>query len=73
MSDKMSPYESVFNNHVNNAHERAMEVIREQFSKNLITEVEALYDNGIMLIFDDSPTIATMLYVALVTAFVNDY
>lgn len=70
--EKMDPYFSVFNSHVNNAHDRAMEVMKRSF-KSHYAKIKKAEAKGIMSIFDTKPAQATLIYVALVTAFVNEY
>ena len=71
MTEKMDPYFAVFNNHINNAHKRAMEDL-EVNSPEWIAEILAFEQQGIMGIFNEEPTPATLRYVELVTAFVNE-
>ena len=64
---------AVFNGHVNNANLRAralMSVIAPRF----LEEVEQIEreGNGIMAIFNQPDTSATVMYASLVTAFVNE-
>jgi hypothetical protein len=65
-----TPYGVVFNNHVNDAHERAKRVMKLVCEWNL-KEIEEAEEEGILSIFDSGePTEATMTYVSLVAAFV---
>lgn len=67
----LTPYFSVFNSHVNDAHKRAMKMLRLHFSE-FYNEIKKQEKKGIMGIFDKHPTPSTAAYVALVTAFVNE-
>jgi hypothetical protein len=75
--ERMSAFIAVFNSHVNNADERARALMKEFFPEQL-AEVEAMevegkkYADGIMTIFNLGVSPAIMLYVGLVTAFVNE-
>lgn len=64
---------AVFNNHVNDADNRARAIMRD-FMPNWLQELEAVErdGNGIMHIFNVKATPATAAYAALVTAFVNE-
>jgi len=70
--EKMNPNYSVFNNHVNKAGKRALKVLNENFPAWYI-EIRKSEEEGIMSIFNSSPSPASAAYVALVTAFVNKY
>ncbi len=69
----MDPGFSVFNGHVNNADEKARALMR-LFWPDYLEEVERLEEegNGIMNIFNQEPTQATLTYATIVTAYVND-
>ena len=70
---KMSAFESVFNGHVNNANKRARKVLADHFPEQLAeVELKEKEGNGIMVILNSEPTMATMAYVVLVTMFVNE-
>ena len=66
-------YFSVFNNHINDADRRARAAMR-QLCPAFLEQVEAIEKegNGIMAIFQQSPTPATSYYAALVQYFVNE-
>ena len=66
-------YLSVFNNHVNNADQKARAVMR-QLCPAFLEQVEDIEKegNGIMAIFQQSPSAATAYYVAMVQYFVNE-
>ena len=69
-NDRMDIYFSVFNSHVNDAHKKAMKVLK----KNTPEHFDALskaHAKGIMSIFDKKPTPATMAYCVLVAAIAN--
>ena len=70
MADKMDAYFSVFNNHINNAHDRAV-LDLEAESPDFAKEIRGWKERGIMGIFDQDPTPATKRYVALVMQYVN--
>jgi len=69
----MDGHFSVFNSHINDADKRAREVMKTFFLDDL-KNIEAIekQHNGIMAIFDCEPKCSTVLYVGLVTAFVNE-
>ena len=71
--EPMDPHFSVFNLHVNNAGDRARALMGQHFKKQL-EEVEQIEKDGggIMAIFENPPTPATSVFVALVTTFVNE-
>ncbi len=73
MAKRLSPGFAVFNQHCNKAGDRAMALLKE-FTPEWAKEVEMadVKGNGIMAIFDTSPTPATAAYTMLVTAFVNE-
>lgn len=68
--ERMGGYISVFNNHINNAGNRAKAVM-EEFFPTYYSEIAKADAKGIMSIFGEEPSKATLIYVALVTAFVN--
>lgn len=68
---KLDPYFAVFNAHVNNAGERAMKVLEEQFPP-WAEAISAFKAKGMMSIFDHELTPPIAAYTALVTAFVNE-
>ena len=64
---------SVFNLHVNNAGKRADAEFIAQFGQEKFDEViKPMHKEGIMVIFHNPPTIFTMAWTVLVTAFVNE-
>lgn len=69
--DGLSVYESVFNGHTNNAENRAIKLLRKH-APEYAKEVEESKNIGIMSIFDEEPTVASMSFALLVTAFVNE-
>ncbi len=71
MAEPMDPYFSVFNCHINNAHERAVAEL-ETLDSSWAAEIRKWKSSGIMGIFDQDPTPATRKYVELVTQFVNE-
>ena len=71
MAEKMDAYFAVFNNHVNNAHDRAMAVLDVE-SPDAAEEIRRWKSTGIMAIFQQDPTPATKRYVELVTEYVNE-
>jgi hypothetical protein len=64
---------SVFNGHVNDANARARALMRV-LDPSLLEEVETIEreGNGIMAVFNVAPTTATILFSALVCAYVNE-
>ena len=70
--NKMNVQFSVFNQHVNKAELRAKKVMRDNFPM-MYREIRKVEKEGIMSIFNQDPTNATLVYSALVTAFVNKY
>ena len=66
-----SPRDAVFNGHINNAADRAVNELLRSFPK-YAAEIKKLRVEGIMSIFNEDPTPATAAYVALVTLFVNE-
>jgi len=71
MTESMGPYLAVFNDHLNNAHDRALAVLEVE-SKVWAQEIRECKERGIMGIFSEEPTPATRRYVELVTGFVNE-
>jgi hypothetical protein len=69
-NEKMTPYFAVFNNHINDAKERALSVLDEYFP-SWAEEIRAVDKTGIMEIVQKEPTPATASFTALVTMFVN--
>ena len=71
---KMGSMVAVFNQHINDAGKRALKVMEENYplAYARVVEIEK-QEHGIMGIFHQLPEEATMMYVALVTAFVNEY
>ena len=67
----MNIKEAVFNNHVNNAHEKAITFLKEHVPA-YAEEIDGHNKDGIMSIFNKEPTLATSAYAMLVTYFVND-
>lgn len=69
----MDPYFAVFNQHINNAGERAKEKFIKKFGAAAWrTKMAPMYKDGIMAIFDRPPSVWTQFYVDAVTAFVNE-
>lgn len=68
--ERMDGFISVFNGHINDADKRARAILSDKHRE----EVERIEreGEGIMAIFDRSPTSATLRYVELVTQFVNE-
>lgn len=66
----MNPRFAVFNGDVNDAHERALIVLGDQFPE--FREELVQYEDGIMEIFNVHHTPAILKYVELVTGFVNE-
>lgn len=64
---------AVFNGHVNNAHERALAACRRrfQFDPVAMARLEEHCRDGVMAMFNESPTQATRLFATLVFIFVN--
>jgi len=73
MSEPMSPYFSVFNGHCNQADKRARAIMKAVAPESLeeVERVEKTGD-GIMAVFQNSPTQALAMYVGMVTGFVNE-
>ena len=69
--ERMSPFFAVFNNHVNDAGKKALSLM-EEFFPALYEEMKKADDEGIMVIFEAEQTKAAMVYVAMVTALVNE-
>ena len=69
--EKMSPSFAVFNNHVNDAGDKALALMEEFFPLHY-EEVKKADEDGIMSIFNSEPTKAALIYVAMVTALVNE-
>lgn len=76
MAEKMSAGLALFNMHLNNADQRARQVMIEmgELGKQWLAEIDALEQegNGIMYILQVPLTPAIASYVSLVTAFVNE-
>lgn len=70
MTNKLSPGFALFNCHINNAKDRALAVLDENFSK-LAAEIRKAEEEGIMVLLQREPTPASTAFVVLVTAFVN--
>lgn len=69
---RMEPGIAVFNHHINNAHQRAVDELVAQWGQDLFDkEIQPFIDDGIMSIFHRGPNVQTMAYVVLVTAYVN--
>lgn len=68
----LSPHTAVFNGHVNDAFDKVRILMEKFYPKHLerIDQLDAEGD-GIMHIFSVEPEDATIIYVALVTAIVN--
>jgi hypothetical protein len=72
--ERMNQGFSVFNLHCNEAGQRADAEFIAQFGEDEFNEhIKPLHKSGIMAIFDKEPTIHTMAWVTLVTAYVNEY
>ena len=71
--ERMDGYFSVFNLHVNKAGKRADKEFKAQFGKKIFNkEIAPLQEKDIMSIFDKEPTMYTMVWVSLVTAYANE-
>lgn len=70
--EKMDVQCSVFNQHINKAAKRALKVMRDNYP-TMHKEILRATKKGIMSIFINKPTNASLMYTALVTAFVNNY
>lgn len=73
MAERLGPNWAVFNQHCNDAGDRAMAIL-DEFYPSWGKEVRDIEKkgNGIMAIFDEKPIPATAAYTMLVTAFVNE-
>lgn len=68
----MDIFTSVFNNHVNDAHNKAKAAFIEQYGQDSWREhMQGYEDNGIMAMFDVPPNEYTSFYAEHVQAFVN--
>lgn len=65
------PYTAVFNSHVNEAHDRAIRQLQQHFP-DFARKILRHYVKGIMGIFSQKMNPAISMYVALVTAYVNE-
>lgn len=64
---------AVFNCHINNASARADAEYVAQFGQKAFDKhIAPLHKAGIMSIFNDKPSMYTMSWVVLVTAYVNE-
>lgn len=63
---------AVFNGHVNDASARASYEFIAQFGQERYDKHIGRFDDGIMAIFDTDPNKWQLIWVALVTAFVNE-
>jgi hypothetical protein len=71
--ERMDHQFAVFNNHVNDAGDRADAEFIAQFGQERFDEIIApLHEEGIMAIFGTEPTIYTMAWVTLCAAYVNE-
>ena len=68
----MDAYAAVFNCHIHNAKERAFESVSESFGATGLKEIQAADNDGIMSIFQTTPTPVTMLFAKQVQTFVNE-
>lgn len=71
MSEPMDAYFSVFNCHVNDAHERAIQTLEAENPKGA-AEMRDWKKRGIMGIFNEDLTPTTWRYVELVMEYVNE-
>jgi len=69
--EPMDVYFSVFNYHVNDAKDRALEVL-EKYSPTYVEEIRQAEEEGIMTIFQKEPTPASASFAILVAFFVNE-
>lgn len=70
---RLDQYFSVFNNHLNNASDRANAEFIAQFGQESYdSHIAPFHVDGIMAIFAEEPTPPTIVWVALVTTFVNE-
>lgn len=73
MSERMDHYFAVFNLHVNQAGERADAEFKAQFGETAWDKhIRRRHDEGIMSIFNKKPSREAMIWIALVTAYVNE-
>ncbi len=64
---------AVFNSHINRASARADREFEAQFGREIFEKhIKPFHDEGIMAIFHGKPTIYTMAWVVLCTAYVNE-
>lgn len=70
--EKIDVHSAVFNQHINKAGLRALKVIKHHFP-SMYEEIRKADKKGIMSIFNQEPTETSLVYSALVTAFVNEY
>lgn len=64
---------AVFNCHINDARDRADREFIAQFGQEVFDgEIKPFHDSGIMSIFNKPPTLYPLVWVSLVTAFVNE-
>lgn len=70
--EKYDVFTAVFNCHVNDAHTKAMEELREM-NPDGAASIEKLIEDegGIMAIFRHEPSFAEIQYATLVTHYVN--
>lgn len=72
-NERMDTYFAVFNLHVNDAGGRAdAEFIKQFGQEKFDEEIAPLHKKGIMSIFQKDPTMFTMAWATLVTAYVNE-
>lgn len=73
MTERLDQNFAVFNNHINNASDRAdLEFIRQFGQKKFDRVIKPLHENGIMTIFHGGVTPLRLAWVTMVTAFVNE-
>lgn len=70
--EKLDIYFSVFNGHINNAHERALNEVEKTFTEVEFKGIKRAEKKGIMSIFDRKPTSIMLKYAKLVTKYVNE-
>ena len=69
---KMDGYFAVFNQHLNNAGDRAMKDVKEKFGVIGESKMAVLQAKGIMSLFQEKPNDVTKYYVDKVTEYVNE-
>lgn len=71
MTERLNPQFAVFNQHLNDAADRALALL-DEFAPSIAEDIRKIDKKGIMSIFDKPPNESTAAYVWLVTAFVNE-